>query len=57
MKVPSTTCVPVSRMKLRSSREPYCWLARVNVTVVIENVSAATETMEAAITPSTSLPG
>ena len=40
--VPSTTWLPVSRMKFRSSRGPNWLLAWVRVLIVIENTTPAT---------------
>ena len=41
LKRPSTTWLPLSRMKLRSTREVYWADARVRATIVIENVTPA----------------
>ena len=49
MKVPSTSWLPRSRRKLRSSRGPNCDEASWSVSIVIEKVRPATVIIELAI--------
>ena len=49
MKVPSTSWLPRSRMKLRNSRGPNCEEASCRVSMVMEKVSPATVIIELAI--------
>ena len=49
MKVPSTTWLPRSRMKLRKSRGPNCEEASCRVSMVIEKVRPATVIIELAM--------
>ncbi len=47
--MPSVSCVPRSRMKLRSIRGPNCVDASVNVTIVMEKTMPTTVITDAAI--------
>ena len=52
-KVPSVTCVPRSRMKLRSIRGPNWVEVSVSATITIENTTPTTVMTAAAIAVST----
>jgi hypothetical protein len=52
-KVPSTTWLPGSRRKWRSSRGPYCELVSDSATIVIEKTTPAVPIIDPAIITST----